>query len=310
LVYDVWDESVNYDYPIPQSGLTIDFPVPGGVDSTFVNPEPKSKTFFEFYQTFWQNMINTRNRQFITDGKTGGYPNLQSIFWKYLESQQTVGIPNNKYTYQKLIDYVEGMGPYWMKLVDQMIPATTIWTTGIKYENSVLHKQKFVYRRQRGCQFIPVPSEPCEIISNIFSYNCISEYVDFFIYPWLNGDINVSNFNSILYNRLNAFLVSSNLTLNDCVTSTLKSTWFVDLRLGSEVLIQGQFYVGYGPNDVPTNTDWKNALNLYLPQLINYGLGYYINGNVLTVTNLTLTPKNLGTLLSLNVGINLEINCS
>jgi len=94
------------------------------------------------------------------------------------------------------------------------------------------------------------------------------------------------------------------------VTSTLKSTWFVDLRLGSEVLIQGQFYVGYGPNDVPTNTDWKNALNLYLPQLINYGLGYYINGNVLTVTNLTLTPKNLGTLLSLNVGINLEINCS
>jgi len=51
-------------------------------------------------------------------------------------------------------------------------------------------------------------------------------------------------------------------------------------------------------------------LNLYLPQLINYGLGYYINGNVLTVTNLTLTPKNLGTLLSLNVGINLEINCS
>jgi hypothetical protein len=309
LVYDVWDESVKFDYPIPESGLTVNFPVPGGVDSTFVDPEPKKKTFFEFYQTFWQNMINTRNRQFITDGKTGGYPNLQSIFWKYIESEQTVGIPNNKYTYQKLIDYVIGMGPYWMKLVEQMVPATTIWTTGIKYENSVLHKQKFVYRRQRGCQFIPVPAQPCEIVSNIFSYNCNTEYVDFFIYPWLNGDVSVSNFDSILNNRITNYVNSLGLTLNDCVLDSVKSTWYVDLRLSDQILIQGQFYVGYGNNDVPSNTDWKNALNLYLPSLVNYNLGYFINGNFLTIYNLTLTAMNLGEGLTLNVGINLEINC-
>jgi hypothetical protein len=310
LAYDVWDESVKYDYPIPESGLTINFPVPGGVDSTFVNPEPKKKTFFEFLQTFWLNMINTRNRQFITDGKTGGYPNLQSIFWKYLESEQTVGIPNNKYTYQKLIDYVEGMGPYWMKLVDQMIPATTIWNTGIKYENSVLHKQKFVYRRQRGCQFVPVPAQPCSIITNIFDYSCALEYVDFFIYPWLNGDINVSNLSSILNNRVNDYLTSQGLTVNDCIMNSLKATWFVDLRLNNDVLIQEQFYVGYGLSDVPTNTDWKNALVNSLPQLTQYSLGYYLNGNMLTITNLTMTPMNLGELLTLNVGINIEISCN
>jgi hypothetical protein len=309
LVYDVWDQSVNYDYPIPESGLTVNFPVPGGVDSTFVNPEPKRKTFFEFYQTFWQNMINTRNRQFITDGKTGGYPNLQSIFWKYIESQQTVGLPNNKYTYQKLIDYIVGMGPYWMKLVDQMIPATTIWNGGVKYENSVLHKQKFVYRRQRGCQIVPVQVEPCQIISSVFNYNCSTEFVDFFIYPWLNGDINVTNFNAVLSNRLTDYLTSIGLTTSDCVLSTLKTNWYVDVRLGTEILIQQQFYTGYGQNDVPTNTDWKNALNLYLPQLIKYNLGYYINGNFITVKNLTLSPKNLGELFKLNVGIDMEINC-
>jgi hypothetical protein len=310
LAYDMWDESVKYNYPIPESGFTINFPVPGGVDSTFVNPEPKKKTFFEFLQTFWLNMINTRNRQFITDGKTGGYPNLQSIFWKYLESEQTVGIPNNKYTYQKLIDYVEGMGPYWMKLVDQMIPATTIWNTGIKYENSILHKQKFVYRRQRGCEFVPVPAEPCSIITNIFDYSCALEYVDFFIYPWLNGDVTVSNLSSILNNRLNNYLTSQGLTTTDCILSTLKSTWFVDLRLNGEILIQEQFYVGYGPSDVPTNTDWKTALVNSLPQLTEYSLGYYLNGNMLTITNLTMTPMNLGELLTLNVGINIEISCN
>ena len=84
LLYDVWVQSRQYDYPIPETGLTINYPVPGGVDSTYVNPEPKKKTFFEFAQTFWENMINVRNRQYITDGKTGGYPNLQSIFWKYI----------------------------------------------------------------------------------------------------------------------------------------------------------------------------------------------------------------------------------
>ena len=62
LVYDVWDQSRRYDYPIPESGLTVGYPVPGGVDWTYVDPKPKKKTFFEFSQTFWQNMINTRNR--------------------------------------------------------------------------------------------------------------------------------------------------------------------------------------------------------------------------------------------------------
>jgi len=207
LVYGIWDTSREYDYPIPESGLTVGYPVPGGVDWTYVDPKPKKKTFFEFSQTFWENMINTRNRQYITDGKTGGYPTLQSLWWKYIEAEG-VDVPTNKYTYQKLIDYVEGIGPYWLKLVEQMIPATTIWNGGIRYENSILQKQKFVYRRQRGCQFIPVPVDPCYIIGNIFQYNCATEYVDFFIYPWLNGDTNVSNFSRQWRNALIAALPS------------------------------------------------------------------------------------------------------
>jgi hypothetical protein len=117
-----------------------------------------------------------------------------------LESEEN-DIPTNKYTYQKLVDYVEGIGPYWTKLVEQMIPATTIWNGGIRYENSVLHKQKFVYRRQRGCQFIPVPVQPCFVIGNLFDYSCATELVDYYIFPWLNGDTSVSNFNSILQNN-------------------------------------------------------------------------------------------------------------
>jgi len=309
LVYDVWDSSVRYDYPIPESGLTIGYPVPGGVDSTFVNPEPKKKTFFEFYQTFWENMINVRNRQYITDGKTGGYPTLQSIWWKYIESEQTVGIPNNKYTYQKLIDYINGMGPYWMKLVEQMIPATTIWNTGTRLENSVLQKQKFVYRRQRGCQFIPVPVEPCFIITNIFDYTCQTEYTDFNIYAWLNGDRNVSNFQSILANRLNIMLAQQGLTLNDCIQSSVQTVWYVDLIIGDNQIIKKPFYTGYGFTDVPTNSNWRNALIQNLPSLYPFGFTYFLNGNNLTITNMTCTPTNLNKSVKLNVCMDISINC-
>jgi len=310
LVYDVWDQSRRYDYPIPESGLTVGYPVPGGVDWTYVDPPPKKKSFFEFTQTFWQNIIKTINRQYMTDGKTGGYPTLQSIFWKYIESEQTVGLPNNKYTYQKLIDYVNGIGPYWTKLIEQMIPATTIWNGGVRLENSIFNKQKFVYRRQRGCQFIPVPVEPCYIISNIFDYTCSTEYVDFYIYPWLNGDVTVSNFSSILVNRVNNMLAESGLTLNQCYQNSIQTEWFVDLRIGGDILIQDTFYNGYGMTDVPLNSQWRNALINYLPTLYDYGYTYYLNGNKLTITNLSCLPQNMTETVILNVGINISINCT
>lgn len=310
ILYDVWNQSVQYDYPIPETGLTINYPVPGGVDSTFINPEPKKKTFFEFAQTFWENMINVRNRQYISDGKTGGYPNLQSIFWKYIESEQTVGLPNNKYTYQKLIDYVNGIGPYWTKLVEQMVPATTIWNGGVRLENSILNRQKFVYRRQRGCQFIPVPVEPCYIISSVFDYTCDTQYVEFNIYPWFNGNVTVSNFSSILVNRINNMLTASGLTLNQCSQNSVLTDWYVDLVINGEQIIQELFYTGYGMGDVPTNTQWRNALINYLPQLYDYGYTYFLNGNTLTITNLTCSTENLTETISLNVGINININCT
>jgi hypothetical protein len=309
LVYDVWDQSKKYDYPIPESGITLNYPIPGGIDDTIANPEPKKKTFFEFYQTFWETMINTRNRQYISDGKTGGYPTLQSVWWKYIESEQTVGLPNNKYTYQKLIDYINGIGPYWMKLVEQMIPATTIWNSGTKFENSVFNKQKFVYRRQRGCQLIPVPINPCYVISNIFDYDCSTEYVEFGIFPWVNGDLNVSSFQAILLNRINNYLSTLNLDLSQCIEDSVKSDWFLILKIGDEVILNEFFYTGFGINDVPTNNIWRSTLINNLPKLYNYGYTFTLNANTLTITNMTLTPKNLGELVSLQTGININITC-
>jgi hypothetical protein len=310
LLYDVWTQSKTYGYPIPETGFTIGFPVPGGVDSTFVNPEPQKKTFFEFAQTFWQNMVNTRNRQYISDGKTGGYPNLQSIFWKYIESEETVGIPNNKYTYQKMIDYVNNMNPFWTKLVEQMIPATTLWMTGTKFENSIFHKQKFVYRRQRGCQLVPVPANPCYIVTNVYDYVCNTEYVEFFIFPWLNGDVSVNNFGAILTNRVDSYLNSQGLQVTDCIQNSIRTQWYLDLRISGTPIIQEFIYSGFGPTDVPTNNLWRTALSNNLYRLYDFGFQYFLNGNMLNISSMSCSVDSISQNLSLNVGINININCN
>jgi hypothetical protein len=191
-----------------------------------------------------------------------------------------------------------------------MVPATTIWNTGVKLENSIFQKQKFVYRRQRGCQFIQVPVEPCYVISNIFNFSCVAEYANFNIYPWNNGDVDVSNFESILANRISKFLSENSLSLNDCIQNSIKTDWYIDLRIGGYIIIQKLFYVGYGFNDAPTNNFWRDSLIMYLRNLYDYGYTYFLNGNELTITSLTCIPKDLQKITSLNVGINISINCN
>jgi hypothetical protein len=105
-------------------------------------------------------------------------------------------------------------------------------------------------------------------------------------------------------------LAQDGLTLNDCIQNSVESSWYVDLRIGGDIIIQELFYVGYGLTDVPTNTMWRNALILYLPQLYNYGFTFLLNGNLLTITSLTCTETNIGETLSLNSGINISINCN
>lgn len=151
LSYDVWYLSNTQNYPIPLTGLSSPFPTTGGTDWTVINPKPQLEDFYKFVRTFWKNMINTRNRQQSSDGKTSGYPTLQSLFWKYLTMYQDVGIQNNNFTYENMMDYINSIGQYWVRLVEQVIPATTIWNTGTRFENSVFHRQKFIYRPQRGC---------------------------------------------------------------------------------------------------------------------------------------------------------------
>jgi hypothetical protein len=321
--------SRQYNFPIPNEGLNYvapiycnpnpvsNYPDRGGVDNTVINPQPKNKTFFEFAQTFWLNTINVRNRQYISDGKTMGYPTLESIYWKYLESEKLAGLENDNFNYQTMIQYVNGLGDYWVRLVEQMIPATTIWNTGVRYENSIFHRQKFVWRRQEGCKFIPVLCRPCSLTSNIFTYDCPIQSVSCNAYP-------DDTFGVVLSNTLNTYLDGTTYELDNCLYENLKSVWYVEMKLNGNDIIKDPFFVGSGLTtsiSVPSDNEWAEALGDSLKSLLNYGYAYYFSKdnviveegevfNQIVVYDAICSENSTGINFELNVGINFEILCN
>jgi hypothetical protein len=306
--YDVWKMSRNYNYPIPSTGLTVPYPQPGGIDWTVINPEPDKISFFEFAQTFWRTMINVRNRQTLFDGKTSGYPTLSALFWRYLESEQVAGVPNDKFTYQKISNYLEGIGSYWIQLVKQMIPATTIWNTGLRYENSIFHRQKFVYRIQRGCEIITQTYEPCGCQGDLLPYDCTDEFVTFGVYPWAVGESNASSLSDVLFDALNEYLDTNGYVLANCQTNSLSANWYVDIEINGTTVTTYLFYNQYGISDIPTPNDWYNGLINALNSLIDQNYYYQINDGVVRLYSLTCDLPSESNVV-LNIGLELNIDC-
>jgi|694.fasta_scaffold04241_14 hypothetical protein len=169
LLYDVWYISRNFNYPIPNSGLTPSYPSLNSYNWSFINPQANKKNFFDFQLDFIRSTINVRDRWFESDGKTSGYSTLLSIYFNFLYSQQNANVTNYGFKYSNLIEYAQGFGPSWVRLVEQFVPASTIWNTGVRYENSVMNRQKYKWKKQIPCSIAyssstinPNPTNPVQ----------------------------------------------------------------------------------------------------------------------------------------------------
>jgi hypothetical protein len=317
ILYDIWDMSVKYNFPISsQSLIPFGFSDDKGIPFSPVYPKnfsnqkiylnPNRQTFFEFAQVFWRRMINTRDRLYINDGKTGGYPTLQSVFWKYLESQNIAGLENNQFTYQKMIDYVNGLGDYWIRLVEQMIPATTIWRSGIKYENSILHRQKFVYRREYICIPLPVECPPCVYVDNLFQFDCNKNF----------GECSLLLTTPLSENLSESFdnlIIANNLNINDCILNSLTSKWYVIVKVGTETLVNKNFFNGAGLSvpgtSYPTQTIFQNSIKNNLNDLYRFGYNYNLENGVIYVSSLGCDDNTKLDKLYIDIAVETKINC-
>ena len=291
LAYDVWYLSNTKNYPIPFTGLSSPYPQIGGTDWTFINPQPQVEDFFEFYKTFWMNMINVRNRQYSSDGKTSGYPTLQSLFWKYLTMYQDVGIQNNNFTYQNMINYINGLGSFWINLIEQFVPATTIWNTGTKLENSIFHRQKFIYRMQKGCQIVLQEVVGPVSTGTISTNNCNG--VTFPLPIPTTNDLD-----SAVHNNSEALAALEGFGNGYTTISALYGFEFTISNFNgtnSYTFTYNDSAYYYTPNLTPTESQWTNIINqgiLYFAssgQLNDAGIQIILDSNDNVINIVTLS---------------------
>lgn len=305
IIYDIWNMSNNYNYPFKTTPLQNPYPAPAGIDHTVISPKPNKKTFLEFANTFYKNMINVKNRMYINDSKGGGYPTLQYVYWRYMNSDNEVNIPSNKFTYQKMIDFTNDIGDYWMKLVEQMIPATTILTGGQKFENSILHRQKIAWKMGRiQTEEVIDDCNQYEYFGSLFENDCLNEYIE--------CDVTIDPPSLILLNAINQTISSNNG--GNCDMDSIVSKWYVNVKLDGVDIVNTLYYTGYGQTDYPNSEEWLDAVELYLTELNEDGLGFTLqrinnDENILRVYNLECVSDFYDKTLTVNVGVSIDINC-
>ena len=161
---DVYDYIKANACPISLTGMSQPYPsklwfgADGGPDWSDVGMDVSKMTFVEFIGEIYRKYINAKNRKVIDDAHGGGYPTLRMIYQDYLDALTKCGQASNAYKYAQLISFVDVIQSYWIGLVEQVFPATTIWDSGSLYRNTVFDRQKFVYRHgiNDGSEFAKV----------------------------------------------------------------------------------------------------------------------------------------------------------
>jgi hypothetical protein len=183
-------------------------------------------------------------------------------------------------------------------------------TSGVRLENSIFHRQKFVWRRQMGCQIVPIPCKPCALVGQLFAVDCPIQEVTCPIYPW-GSNPTVTSFAVVL----NSLLQSQGYVLTGCDLNSLESTWYIDLVLNGNTLVHDEFFTGYGNTSpiasYPSQNDWITALESSLSNLQSEGLNYVINtDDTVTVYNGNCIPLSVTQDFKINVGINFNLLCN
>lgn len=95
----------------------------------------------EFTTVIRSELIDVKNRQTIQS-----YPTLRLLYDKYMNPSEFGCSNSGKFNYNDLIRYSKSLGIYWSDLIEQLIPATTIWGSSYVYRNNAFDDNKFRYK--------------------------------------------------------------------------------------------------------------------------------------------------------------------
>lgn len=94
---------------------------------------------FEYYLT--TELIDAKNRKIIQS-----YPTLRLLYDRYMNSLAYCNTQSSKFDYYTMNSFANLIGNYWVDLIEQVVPATTIWGSTKIYGNTIFDNQKFKYK--------------------------------------------------------------------------------------------------------------------------------------------------------------------
>ena len=136
-------QAIDYDIFRQSRNLQIYF---GGIqrnsqDTYFALPPQTGITFAEFLDGALNTVIkNSNTMKFKTT-----YPELKDVYKDYVEKIYNTGY--TPYEFIKIDEFIHKMSPYWTDLIEQFVPATTLWTGGNLIENGRFGRSKYKYKK-------------------------------------------------------------------------------------------------------------------------------------------------------------------
>jgi hypothetical protein len=109
---------------------------------TLIN-EPLSSdiTVEMFNNLLTSKLIDAKSRQTLSS-----YPTLKALYNRYMNSELYSSTYSSKFNYLSIDQFASLVGDYWVDIVEQVVPATTIWSSVKIYSNTVFDKQKHKYK--------------------------------------------------------------------------------------------------------------------------------------------------------------------
>ena len=103
------------------------------------------------------NLIDVKSRQTISN-----YPMLKLFYQLYLTASNCGSDLTGRFTYDTMFNFMDKIGDYWLDLLEQAVPATTIWegcdNSGKIYRNTIFDQNKYEYKKY-SLNFIEVESD-------------------------------------------------------------------------------------------------------------------------------------------------------
>lgn len=94
---------------------------------------------FEYY--LLTELIDAKNRQTIS-----AYATLRALYDRYVNSSWYCDNQSAAYNYLTMDQFAGLLGDYWVDIIEQVVPSTTIWGSVKVYSNTIFDIPKFKYR--------------------------------------------------------------------------------------------------------------------------------------------------------------------